>query len=110
MSILIKGIKMPKTCGECRFSVDGWCYAFASNDDQPGYIKSYEKAKWCPLIKVPPHGRLIDADAFFKDVCNSIENMTKLGVGVDADFLWAKLNDALDNAPTVIPADKDGET
>lgn len=51
--ILIKDMEMPKTCGECRFSVDGWCYAIASNDDQPGYIKPYEKAKWCPLIGVP---------------------------------------------------------
>ena len=68
MSILIKGMEMPKTCGECRFSVDGWCYAIASNDDQPGYIKPYEKAKWCPLVPVPPHGRLIDADALLADV------------------------------------------
>ena len=106
MSILIKGMKMPTSCLSCPLQ--------GGTADCRLTQKTYnwgltERPSDCPLVLVTPHGRLIDADAFFKDVCNSIENMTKLGVCVDADFLWAKLNDALDNAPTVIPADKDGE-
>ena len=97
MSILIKGMEMPK---------DGCHHMICIYAD--GTVSTGGRVYMA--VPVPPHGRLIDADAFFKDICNSIENMTKLGVGVDADFLWAKLNDALDNAPTVIPADKDGET
>lgn len=47
------------------------------------------------------HGRLIDADALFKDICDSINEMTKIRIAVDGEWLWAKLNDALDNAPTI---------
>lgn len=54
------------------------------------------------------HGRLIDADAMFKDICNSIESMTNIGIAVDGQYLWRKLNDALFNAPTIIAADKVG--
>ena len=99
MSVLIKGMEMPKTCGECRFSVDGWCYAIASNDDQPGYINPYEKVKWCPLVPVPSHGRLIDADALLADVRAHSESY----FADDFAHEW------VDVAPTVIPADKDGE-
>ena len=107
MSVLVKGMEMPKNCIDCAFGWNGWCHRINSR----AFVEVDMRRHDCPLIEVPPpHGNLIDADAFFKDICNSIENMTKLGIGVDADYLWAKLNDALDNAPTVIPADKDGET
>ena len=112
MSVLIKGMEMPKCCPECQmfdWYVLGCKLCSFGIPSRYGY-DAETKPDWCTLIEVPEHGRLIDADAFFKDICNSIENMTKLRIGVDADFLWAKLNDALDNAPTVIPADKDGET
>lgn len=46
MSVLIKGMKLPKNCFVCRFKNLEICY-----ED-------------CPLVEVPtPHGRLIDADA-----------------------------------------------
>ena len=114
MSILIKGMEMPKTCGECRFSVDGWCYAIANNDDQPGYIKPYEKAKWCPLVPVPPHGRLIDADVLMLMIQEYID---EYGWDVDEHGFhsekWCAMKEtemAINDAPTVIPADKGGET
>lgn len=52
--------------------------------------------------------RLIDADALFKNICDSINEMTKIGVMVDGEWLWAKLNDALENAPTIEPGRKKG--
>ena len=45
--------------------------------------------------------RWIDADAFYQDICDSIEQMTKIGVSIDAEYLWAKLHDALSNAPSI---------
>lgn len=45
--------------------------------------------------------RLIDADALMKDICDSLDQMTNIGIVVDGDWLWAKLNDAIDNAPTI---------
>ena len=56
--------------------------------------------------EVPPHGRLIDADAFFKDICDSLDEMSEIGIAVDGGWMWGKLNDALDNAPTIIPAEE----
>lgn len=53
--------------------------------------------------------RLIDADALFKDICDSINEMTKIGIGVDGEWLWAKLNDSLENAPTIEPERKKGK-
>ena len=45
--------------------------------------------------------RLINVDALYKDICDSINQMTAIGVVVDGEWLWAKLNDALDNAQAI---------
>ncbi len=50
--------------------------------------------------------RLIDADALSKDICDYIEHMTEIGVIVDGEGLWGKLNDALDKAPTISGGDE----
>lgn len=53
------------------------------------------------------HGRIGDLDAVMNDICNSINEMTKIGIGVDGEYLWRKLNDAIDNAQTIISADRE---
>ena len=59
MSILIKGMEMPTSCFDCYFCTYGYC---GLKDD---YTEDSSKRRNdCPLIPVPPHGRLIDADAF----------------------------------------------
>ena len=60
MGIYIKGMEMPKSCGYCPLrheARDGdECYLGAS-------LTEYQKRPDdCPLVPVPPHGRLIDAD------------------------------------------------
>lgn len=45
--------------------------------------------------------RIKDADAVYKDICDSLNQMTKIGIAVDGEWLWEKLNDALENAPTI---------
>lgn len=63
MSLLIKGMDMPKTCQICRTArfdriVD--CEAF---DLLSIAERMYKRSPKCPLIEVStPHGRLIDAD------------------------------------------------
>lgn len=47
--------------------------------------------------------RLIDADALMDDICGALNQMTNIGIVVDGEWLWEKLNDALDNAPTIEP-------
>lgn len=57
MSVVIN-MKMPENCRECRFGYDGKCFA-----EQPFHRFFVGDTHKCPLIELPPHGRLIDADA-----------------------------------------------
>lgn len=91
MSVLIKGMDMPKWCGECRFSVDGWCYAHGKPNVEA--LSNDGITNWCPLVEVPtPHGRLIDADALDYS----------LGVS-DEDIYFSYI---LKDAPTVIESEE----
>lgn len=50
--------------------------------------------------------KIINADAFMAEINSAIDNMTKIGITVDGEWLWEKLNDALDNAPAIEPEQK----
>ena len=66
MSILIKGMKMPKNCMLCSFCVEEADPANGEMCLVTGKLMppcNHERLDDCPLIEVPPHGRLIDADA-----------------------------------------------
>lgn len=66
MTILVKGMEMPENCANCPI-----CVAMPLGD----YVVYHKCALLnllaskrrrrndCPLIPIPPHGRLIDADA-----------------------------------------------
>lgn len=59
MSILIKGLEMPDSCALCPMRDAGNCLAATE-----AIICKYTKRPTdCPLANVPPHCRLIDADA-----------------------------------------------
>lgn len=109
MSILIKGMEMPTNCGDCPCgSIFAGYKCKVNNRDFNKYPLDHRQ-DWCPIIGISePHGRLIDANAMFKDICDSINEMTAIGVAVDGQWLWDKLNDALKNAPTIIPASEEG--
>lgn len=76
MSLLIKGMNMPTSCGDCRF-----CGGIADTDCGPcawcdidGKARFADTRQDCPLIEVPtPHGRLIDADALEQEMINGIK-------------------------------------
>lgn len=57
MSVLIKGMKTPKSCGECIFDVGGACLINLNTEPKNELTHS------CPLIELPDHGDLIDRDA-----------------------------------------------
>lgn len=68
MSVLIKGMEMPRNCVNCccAYYTEGALSDICQADEEQREIK-YElygnKPNWCPLVEVPtPHGRLIDAD------------------------------------------------
>ena len=65
MSVLIKGMEMPINCVSCKVAVvvkDGVLCTPMFRIVKKEKILS-ERQQDCPLVEVPPHGRLIDADA-----------------------------------------------
>lgn len=54
MSILIKGMEMPKSCVDCNMPME-WCNKWIG-------VENGKRSEDCPLVPVPPHGRLIDEE------------------------------------------------
>ena len=105
MSILIKGMEMPKNCYTCPFCdyVSARCDAVKGTPYTPA--DRYEKrADWCPLIEIPPHGRLIDADELMRDGWKLHKEVTRVG---GYSIHEKPLN--YPDVPTVIEAER-GET
>lgn len=75
MGIYIKGMEMPMRCADC-WLMDGedhWCCAMRGKPLESNYYYGIkDRPDWCPLIEVPPHGRLIDADALRASLKDSI--------------------------------------
>lgn len=101
--ILIKGMEMPKVAGRTEAIItilkDGTAQiAISPADDEIGYWKEY------PLIPVPPHGRLIDADA--------LVDWLKLSYGTSIPIirglLFSSIIKEIQEYPSVIPA-KEGK-
>lgn len=103
MSVYIPGMEMPKGCAFCKISRRNGkkmiCpFIWKCEGDIHDPMSADHRLDDCPLIPVPEHGRLIDAD----EACRRFP--------VDADprngYMLYKLNNEL---PTILPADKEGE-
>lgn len=101
MSILIHGMEMPKGCAFCKISRRNrkkmicpfiWKCEWDIHDP----MSADHRLDNCPLVNVPPHGRLIDADALKLDLTRFYENE------VSARRL-------IDEQPTIIPASGEKE-
>lgn len=93
MSILIQGMEMPKPYDHLFVGESLAGDLFVRNDTQEG-----DNVVWYPLVEIPPHGRLIDAD----------ELLTSKVVGTQIAG-WGKMyhETCIEYAPTIIPADKE---
>ena len=108
MSILIKGMEMPKSCWRCTLSQlyekpREMLVCKITHEE----VLRYEIDGNCPLVPVPEHGRLIDADAL-KDLAREWippYNTSNASVVMN---LFGLIDNLADNAPTIIPADKGG--
>lgn len=97
MGVYIKGMEMPKTCFGCKFSrITPSFYAWCSLTEKC-YPADDPPPEDCPLIPVPPHGRLIDADALKPYMLNE---HYKYRLVYDADEVA--------NAPTIIEVEEHG--
>lgn len=112
MSLIIKDMKMPEDGfveilirDDGTVQQTGQSYRIKGIDYYAPYIG--ETPAMYEAVFVPPHGRLIDADVMFKDICDDINTMTAVGIAVDGQWLWDKLNDALEKAIVIVPAEED---
>lgn len=99
MSILIKGMKMPKSCYECtvRYACDAyWEY----KAEHPYDIKSNGRMEDCPLVEIPKHGRLIDADKLKAD--------NPRHMNADVPYVTeVTVEEIIDEAPTIIEGEEE---
>lgn len=105
MSILIKGMEMPKNCYVCPLCdyVSARCDAVIGTPYTP--TNRYDtRAEWCPLFPVPDHGRLIDADALWVEI-NKICDRRDAGIITDLTCLQQILS-AVRHSPTIIEAEE----
>lgn len=115
MSVLIKGMKMPKNCTICRFCVPE---ADPENGEMCMAIGKYvpsctkERLDDCPLVEVPPHGRLIDSDELLQAQFHPLPytHITPSDIE-DSELYQRAWNDALlavyENAVTIIEAEEE---
>lgn len=65
MSVLIRNMDMPKTCEGCPLQHSE--YLECKITGEPTWDWENAEAKYksvnCPIDEIPPHGRLVDADA-----------------------------------------------
>lgn len=106
MGIYLPNMEMPKSCCECilaKLSPTG--ETLICNYNLPT-VPWDETPFDCPLVPVPPHGRLIDADA----LANKHRTMAYEDGGRKYSF-HASAKAWVEEAPTIIPAqtEKEGE-
>lgn len=103
MSVLIKGMEMPTSCMDCPFKgfdrARGRGNICTINDSitfhavLDGVDVKFVRMGDCPLVPVPPHGRLIDSDAAIaliqeeKIKGETLDIIIALGDGLQAETL-----------------------
>lgn len=105
MSVVIKGMKLPKNCLLCPCCVgegigagrQHYCQAI---EDEPCVSETY-RPKNCPLVEIrAPHGRMIDADELKKNMRNYYPSIDHLCY---SQHVVTKRD--IDCAPTIIEAE-----
>lgn len=95
MSVLIKGMKMPK---------EGKIIAIYKINSK-FYVS--QNGELCPIIELPNHGDLIDREAWKKSLIDEGETIGIDGFSIDGlsadDVCYA-----IENAPVIIPAERSG--
>ena len=102
MSVLIKGMKMPRYRAECDAVIYEELLCPFTNDDCENYFRV--RNRYCPIVPVPPHGDLIDRAALLVEI-NKICDRRDAGIISDLTCLQQILS-ALRHAPTIIPAEE----
>ena len=136
MGVYINRMEMPTNCDKCIYS--SWSNFFhiyvcdAIRKTEPVLFDGKQtksiavvrsaRADNCPLVPVPPHGRLIDADALITDLKRQCKEVFRIDAVSPDDFwitrneaynerLWTSwcesLYDYINAALTIIPPEED---
>ena len=100
---------MPNRCFECIFltTVPNFFCLAGKMDLCAEHGINISRPDWCPLIELPPHGRLIDADKLWDKMYKYSDNEgAKMPFG-DNDFMIHRDSacELIEDAPTVIEAE-----
>lgn len=102
MSILIKGMEMPKTCEECCLEsfCDLWIEAIKmSGVELKVGAKATIRHPDCPLVPVPNHGRLKDYD----QIMNEYNEWFSKAESREYEDMFYALCRAISDSRTIIP-------
>ncbi len=114
MGLYIRGMEMPKNCDVCPLIAEADDYHVCYINEQfipwewvgeHSSEQRHPKPSWCPLVEIPPHGRLIDADVLMENEEN-ISFKDEWHMTVTEAFVSVK---NIAHAPTIIEAEE-GET
>ena len=110
MSVVVR-MEMPKGCWDCP-CVNGE-YGYCQADKEERQIEDpNERPSWCPIICQLPeeHGRLIDADAFEKDVSDAlVYGLREIPSEEGKQIFHVLMQEVLDNVKkreTIVPAER----
>lgn len=117
MSILIKGMKMPKGNAEC---VEIYLYGDGTVFARQKITVNGRKINGVEAVELPPHGRLIDADELIEQINQSIAEQEKVFDSIKEDpigkqSVWVdimhdeRIVRILRDAPTIIEAEEGEE-
>lgn len=109
--IYIRGMEMPTKCVDCILDHKFFKWLECNKHVTGDMIKDGRRSPACPLIPVPDHGRLIDADALrAKMYHEAFETDTPMQKWDSGCWIRYKMFERMEEAaPTIIPASKEGE-
>ena len=114
MGLYIAEMDMPENCYKCPvrnqgFSGDGMKCG-KTGSVLSWYDGNRKRMDNCPLLFVPPHGRLGDLGALILEIKEYIEEYNELDENGYHNLKWCAMKEAeakIENAPTIIPAEED---
>ena len=106
MSVYIKGMEMPQNCRECPHEQPYDGYNCAINEKSYSWGLSSRPSD-CPLIPVPDHGRLIDADALCNRLLTAWDTADKEKKTLISAVMADVVTPIVVGTPTIIPSDRE---
>lgn len=109
MGVYIRGMEMPKNCIKCKLCVSYKCVLTGEIRWSDEFDYDSKRFEDCPLVPVPPHGRLIDADALItkdnKDYEAALDATTTVATKSMIMRIHEQMQSVISETPTIIPAE-----